>query len=861
MAERSVARAAAVMLLLLLVPFATQTASAESEDGLRIDVHLSGLDRPWLTEGAELLLDVALTNDGDVAQDLTIDPSCGLVLSVVDATGTRIVEGASSCRGQERGLHLEPGTSGLADRLTFNASALDLSDGTYTLVVQEPLSGSSADLDVHVRRTMAWPEALHLDLLPVQRSQEADDGEVLLLRWRNDGPTTVDWPEGDCNVHAVEDAWRPVADCDGLQEAMAPWEVRFAGILPISSFLLDDNGDVLLSTPNAEVVASYTPTHVDASPQDFEVSVTFPATMPLIVARGTVVEPILSLSHAGDEDLPFDTSTTCRADWWAVDASGRIVHDSRWMAPCVASERSTTLAPGSTTVLQGLGWGLVDGDGCTVPSGTYGVVGRVDALDATATSVLRVEHQNTDGCSPMDSLSIVPSIVQGSDELPDLRLELRGPEVGTELVLQGTCAGVLRILDEASNPLIERVVGCGGRYARHHLLPDADAVLQLGLGGIDLITANGEVIQDGTYLVEVELNAGAPLLHRSLVTIALSSAPEADDDVSEAPIIAAPVFTEEGVWSGLQTAEGGCWLLQVQSDRFMALTTGPDGWKPSQGLRGIYRVQPTEAVGSCANVDAEHMVVVEVLEERLSPASSDEASSPASTTRGTVVDNPPTSVVEVEVLPVVVVAVASTTMMGLLVTLFLTNESWRLPASTAGLWMLGIMGRTKETNDGKFQRGRIMGYLEANPGCHFRAVMSALNLSNGQAAHHLRVLEQEEQIWRKKDGRLVRLYPLNGRLHPGTKDDDLPIPPLSPDPSSLQGQILSLLDDDGLMGQFPTQSDLARRLERSQQIISHHLRTLERYGLIEKRQMGVRQRYVLTREAVFLLERGEGQRR
>jgi len=200
-------------------------------------------------------------------------------------------------------------------------------------------------------------------------------------------------------------------------------------------------------------------------------------------------------------------------------------------------------------------------------------------------------------------------------------------------------------------------------------------------------------------------------------------------------------------------------------------------------------------------------------------------------------------------------------LMGLLASLVLTNEAWRLPASTAGLWMLGVMGRTKETSDGKFQRGRIMGYLEANPGCHFRAVMSALDLSNGQAAHHLRVMEQEQQIWRKKDGRLVRLYPLNGQMHPDTPDDDLPVPPLSPDPSSLQGRILSLLDDDGLMGDFPTQADLARRLERSQQLVSHHLRTLERYGLVEKRKMGVRQRYVLTREAVFLLERTEGQQR
>lgn len=47
---------------------------------------------------------------------------------------------------------------------------------------------------------------------------------------------------------------------------------------------------------------------------------------------------------------------------------------------------------------------------------------------------------------------------------------------------------------------------------------------------------------------------------------------------------------------------------------------------------------------------------------------------------------------------------------------------------------------------------------------------------------------------------------------------------------------------------------MAKRLEKSQQLISHHLRTLQKYGLVERRKMGVKNRYKLTREAVFLLE-------
>ncbi len=234
---------------------------------------------------------------------------------------------------------------------------------------------------------------------------------------------------------------------------------------------------------------------------------------------------------------------------------------------------------------------------------------------------------------------------------------------------------------------------------------------------------------------------------------------------------------------------------------------------------------------------------------------------------GTSTQDGPEAVVEAPsdgqiITPTAVVAtVVSTSILGLLATAFLTNEAWRLPASSAGLWLIGFIGRTKETTDGRFQRGRIMGYLQANPGCHFRALMGALDLSNGQTTHHLRVLEREEQIWRRKDGRLIRFYPLTRDLHPGIAEDQLPVPPLSMDPNSLQGRILTMLDDDGLMGDFPTQAELARRLERSQQLISHHLRTLERYGLVEKQKMGVRSRYVLTREAIYLLERTDMERR
>mgnify|MGYP005741297103 FL=1 len=103
----------------------------------------------------------------------------------------------------------------------------------------------------------------------------------------------------------------------------------------------------------------------------------------------------------------------------------------------------------------------------------------------------------------------------------------------------------------------------------------------------------------------------------------------------------------------------------------------------------------------------------------------------------------------------VITVVITTSVLSLLVVTTVTNEGLRIPATAAGLWFLGLIGKTHETTDGRYQRGRLMGYLTANPGCHFRALMSALDMSNGQITHHLRVLETEEHVWRKSDGRLV----------------------------------------------------------------------------------------------------------
>ena len=304
-----------------------------------------------------------------------------------------------------------------------------------------------------------------------------------------------------------------------------------------------------------------------------------------------------------------------------------------------------------------------------------------------------------------------------------------------------------------------------------------------------------------------------------------------------------------GTWSGLQTELGTCWMFESPDEGQLLLSSAILGqWEPQQGWSGTYEVVDSPAARACANFQAPSFQIRSV-----------EAETPVEIT------TPPAEIAETEssetpqeqaisLAPSVLVVVTTGSILSLLVTLVFSNESLRIPSTAAGLWFLGLLGRTHETTDGRYQRGRLMGYLTANPGCHFRALMAALDMSNGQITHHLRILESEEAIWRRKDGRLVRYYPLTNSLYPSMAEDDLPVPPLSPDPNSLQGKILTLLDRDGPLGEFPTQAELAVRLEKSQQLVSHHLRTLQKFGLVEKRKMGLKNRYKLTREAIFLLE-------
>jgi len=399
-----------------------------------------------------------------------------------------------------------------------------------------------------------------------------------------------------------------------------------------------------------------------------------------------------------------------------------------------------------------------------------------------------------------------------------------------------------------------RLIGSEGEVDRVLSQCDNDEGVIQRFSSMDLDSLEFEMenLDDGEYtlffesisdpLVQSSMDFSWPIVEEEIIE---------EDTVEETEEVISRVIT--GTWSSTNTEFGTCWLLNTPGEGIITLSGAPGllNWLPESGATGQYLIHDSDVAPQCSDFAATAFVVEEVYSQQVI-VTNEETQEETPTT--------PVEVQDAELSPVVITVttvVVSGGFLSLLVGLIATNESWRIPTTSAGLWLLGLIGRTSETSDGRYQRGRLMGYLTANPGCHFRALMAALEMSNGQITHHLKVLENEEMIWRRPDGRLVRFYPFTTNLHPGLIEEDLPLPPLSPDPNSLQGKILRLLDDDGVMKKYPTQSELAHRLDRSQQLVSHHLRTLQKFGLVEKHKSGVRNRYRLTREAVFLLDTTE----
>jgi predicted transcriptional regulator len=130
----------------------------------------------------------------------------------------------------------------------------------------------------------------------------------------------------------------------------------------------------------------------------------------------------------------------------------------------------------------------------------------------------------------------------------------------------------------------------------------------------------------------------------------------------------------------------------------------------------------------------------------------------------------------------------------------------------------------------QFTRGKIVGYILANPGEHYNSIKKTLDISNGSFVYHLNLLEAEGFIKSHRDGIYKRYYPANMRIIEQT---------------NTLNKSQSLIME--VVGENPgiSQKDIAAFLGISPSTINYHVEKLIQMGLMEKERKGMSVRYYL----------------
>jgi predicted transcriptional regulator len=119
-----------------------------------------------------------------------------------------------------------------------------------------------------------------------------------------------------------------------------------------------------------------------------------------------------------------------------------------------------------------------------------------------------------------------------------------------------------------------------------------------------------------------------------------------------------------------------------------------------------------------------------------------------------------------------------------------------------------------------FNRGRILGFINARPGVTYSELKSSLGIGNGTLAYHLMVLDKLEFIRSVREGRQRRFYPDGASDKLGR--------------SHHLGLTESRIFDELTMRGPMTVSHIADALGMSRQRVHHNIRLLDKRGLAER---------------------------
>ena len=799
-------------------------------------------DRGWFASGDTVQVEATLENLGD-ATSIATDPSCENVLRIWK-DNQLVKDGTIECAGQNRGLDIGAGSSLSLDSLSWDLSdnnGNQVGPGDYQIEYFIPNEELSSFNTVHVQTPVIVPDGVTLEVSSTARDGVHKSGSpsIITVKLHNSNTDPVDLDFSGCMLNFND---MLIGNCGpSTLDAHELVTINQFTIIPdmgINSHEISLGDGVLNQQLIIDAIENNEITFDETEFENLDVELQFVGDEKFYELD--IFDSEIVLTNNGQDTLIANFTNSCRGEIWVVDKFGNVVYDSRDKNGCVELGTQNIIPPTESRNIQQSEWNFHDEDNCLITPGELIVIGEVPEMGKFTSERINFFYESRANCETQD-LQLVSEITDFKDFTISSSLVA---EEEIEITWFTQCNMEFMFMN-LTDVLFGGTLNCEDnltKTTRFSTLPIAD------------IKPDMSSYEDGTYFIKIDSTSQPRFsITSSFEWINPDSQDDEGNDENVEQVIESRFI--EGTWGSTSTNLGTCWFIDTADEGMLTLHSAPGfvTWLPERGLTGQYIIHETDPAPECSDFSSPSIVIEEILTEEAPEIVVEE-----SEVEQEIVTPVETS--DDEINPVIITAsavIVSTGILSLLVAFISTNESLRIPTTAAGLWLLGLIGKTNETSDGRYQRGRLMGYLTANPGCHFRALMAALEMSNGQITHHLKILEDEDRIWRKADGRLVRFYPFTSNLHPGLDEGELPLPPLSPDPNSLQGKILKLLDQDGTMNKYPTQVDLAHRLEKSQQLISHHLRTLENYGLVEKKRSGVKNRYKLTKEALFLLETTE----
>jgi len=160
------------------------------------------------------------------------------------------------------------------------------------------------------------------------------------------------------------------------------------------------------------------------------------------------------------------------------------------------------------------------------------------------------------------------------------------------------------------------------------------------------------------------------------------------------------------------------------------------------------------------------------------------------------------------------------------------------------LSLLFMVGMVRKTKNGDFQRGRLYGFIESNPGIHLSALTRLSDLGNNHATYHLDKLEKDGRIWSRKEGRFLIFF---ADSVPRSSDFSSPQIDINFRKNSVKRSILMQLNQSDLLDLAgPSGTDLSNMIGVSAQVLSYHIRSLIDWNMVERKRVGLKVSLYIT---------------